>query len=71
MDCWAKNGRASISRFIENVFEMRELDKRLFYEDFIDFIDCLIAEEVRALIVGGYAVVLPGYHRVTGDLLPS
>lgn len=47
---------------------MRSLDKSLFHEDFVDFLDCLQAEQVDSIIVGGYAVVLHGYHRVTGDL---
>jgi hypothetical protein len=47
---------------------MRLLDKTLFHDDFVDFLDCLLVEDVDSIIVGGYAVVLHGYHRVTGDL---
>ena len=34
----------------------------------MDFLESLCAGGVEFMIVGGYAVVLHGYHRVTGDL---
>ena len=40
-----------------------ELDK-----DFREFIGLLNANEVKYLIVGGYAVVVHGYPRFTGDI---
>lgn len=47
---------------------MRELDAGLLNEDFIDFLNSLKKFEVESILVGGYAVVLHGYHRTTGDL---
>ena len=40
----------------------------IFNEDFRDFIGALNNEEVEYLLVGGYAVVLHGYLRSTGDM---
>lgn len=40
-----------------------ELDR-----DFKEFLACLVAHEVRFLVVGGYAVALHGHPRYTGDL---
>jgi hypothetical protein len=37
-------------------------------EDFLDFIKALNKFEVRYILVGGYAVVLRGYSRSTGDM---
>lgn len=59
---------AWISNCFKSVVEMRPLDKSLFHDDFVDFLNCLQVEDVESIIVGGYAVVLHGYHRVTGDL---
>lgn len=42
--------------------------KYIFNRDFIDFFNALNNARVRYLLVGGYAVVLHGYHRTTGDL---
>lgn len=47
---------------------MRHLHPELFHQDFVDFLHCLHHERVESILVGGYAVVLHGYHRVTGDL---
>ena len=41
--------------------------KYIFNPDFIDFFKALNNAKVRYLLVGGYAVVLHGYHRTTGD----
>lgn len=38
------------------------------HPDFSAFIGCLIAREVRFLVVGGYAVAAHGHPRYTGDL---
>lgn len=40
----------------------------VFNKDFQDFILALNKYNVEYLLVGGYAVVLYGYHRATGDL---
>ncbi len=40
----------------------------IFNEDFRDFIDALNKQEVEYLLVGGYAVILHGYRRSTGDM---
>lgn len=47
---------------------MKRLAPEVFNEDFVDFLQCLAEARVEAMIVGGYAVVLHGYHRITGDL---
>lgn len=40
----------------------------IFHQDFQEFIAALNEGEVRYLLVGGYAVILHGYTRTTGDL---
>lgn len=40
----------------------------IFNRDFQDFIAALNAAEVRYILVGGYAVILHGYARTTGDM---
>lgn len=40
----------------------------IFNDDFRDFIPTLNDNEVRYLLVGGYAVILNGYRRTTGDM---
>ena len=40
----------------------------IFNEDFRDFINELNKHEVEYLLVGGYAVILNGYRRTTGDM---
>jgi len=40
----------------------------IFNQDFIDFIDSLNKAKVEYILVGGYAVILHGYNRTTGDL---
>jgi len=40
----------------------------IFNDDFRDFIQALNNNEVEYLLVGGYAVILHGYRRVTGDM---
>ncbi|MCB0587496.1 MAG: hypothetical protein KDD06_19535 [Phaeodactylibacter sp.] len=39
-----------------------------FYQDFLEFIQALESNEVEYLLVGGYAVILHGYTRTTGDM---
>lgn len=47
----------------------------IFFQDFLEFIQALQQNEVEYLLVGGYAVILHGYTRTTGDMdiwvLPS
>lgn len=40
----------------------------LFNEDFIDFLNFLNENKVSYILVGGYAVVIRGYSRTTGDI---
>ncbi len=40
----------------------------IFNDDFRDFIDSLNRHDVEYLLVGGYAVILHGYRRSTGDM---
>lgn len=40
----------------------------IFNDDFRDFIALLNDYEVQYIVVGGYAVILNGYRRTTGDL---
>ncbi len=40
----------------------------IFNDDFRDFIRALNENNVEYMVVGGYAVILHGYRRVTGDL---
>jgi len=40
----------------------------LFSQDFRDFLQALNDKEVEYILVGGFAVILHGYQRVTGDM---
>jgi hypothetical protein len=40
----------------------------IFNPDFRDFINCLNKHHVQYMLVGGYAVILRGYSRSTGDM---
>lgn len=40
----------------------------IFNDDFRDFIQALNRNQVKYMLVGGYAVILHGYRRVTGDM---
>ena len=40
----------------------------IFNDDFRDFIQALNDNNVEYILVGGYAVILHGYRRVTGDM---
>jgi len=40
----------------------------IFNVDFQDFIRCLNDANVEYMLVGGYAVIIHGYNRTTGDL---
>ncbi len=40
----------------------------IFNDDFRDFIHAMNKHDVEYILVGGYAVILHGYRRVTGDM---
>ena len=40
----------------------------IFHVDFQEFIQCLNDAEVEYMLVGGYATIIHGYNRTTGDL---
>ncbi len=40
----------------------------IFNDDFRDFIKSLNNQNVEYILVGGYAVILHGYRRITGDM---
>ena len=40
----------------------------IFNDDFRDFLQALNTNEVEYILVGGYAVILHGYRRTTGDM---
>ena len=40
----------------------------IFNDDFCDFLSALNKNEVRYILVGGFAVILHGYSRTTGDM---
>ncbi|RFS19023.1 hypothetical protein DVR12_25830 [Chitinophaga silvatica] len=40
----------------------------IFNDDFRDFIQAMNKHNVEYILVGGYAVILHGYRRVTGDM---
>lgn len=40
----------------------------LFNKDFQDLIRSFNANDVKYILVGGYSVIIHGYHRATGDL---
>ncbi|CAN5456989.1 hypothetical protein BH10BAC2_BH10BAC2_25560 [soil metagenome] len=40
----------------------------LFNEDFLEFLQALNKRDVEYMLVGGYAVILHGYSRTTGDM---
>lgn len=48
----------------ESVCEM----SNIFNEDFIYFIQALNNAEVKYVLIGGYAVIIHGYQRTTGDM---
>lgn len=48
--------------------DVKELEPNLLNPDFVDFLQSIHASRVESILVGGYAVVLHGYLRTTGDL---
>jgi hypothetical protein len=57
-----------IFSFWNLVFNTAPLMKNIFNPDFQDFILALNQCEVKYILVGGYAVILHGYSRTTGDM---
>lgn len=47
---------------------MKKIKLNIFSDDFKDFIESLNKFDVDYILIGGYAVILHGYHRTTGDL---
>jgi predicted nucleotidyltransferase len=47
---------------------VRSIHLNIFNDDFSDFIVALNNAGVAYVLVGGYSVILHGYHRTTGDL---
>lgn len=46
----------------------RRMRNEVFFQDFLEFIQALEQNEVEYLLVGGYAVILHGHTRTTGDM---
>lgn len=46
----------------------KRMKTETFYQDFLEFFQALNTEKVDYVLVGGYAVILHGYPRTTGDL---
>ena len=44
------------------------MSHNIFNVDFLDFLELLEKHKVEFLLVGGYAVILHGYIRSTGDM---
>lgn len=55
-------------RSFPDYFISLEYMGNIFNRDFQDFIQALNQASVRYVLVGGYAVILHGYNRTTGDL---
>ena len=47
---------------------MRKIELNIFNDDFREFIQALGSYNVDYLLIGGYSVILYGYHRTTGDM---
>lgn len=47
---------------------MKKLELNIFNDDFKEFIQALNQYYVDYLLIGGYSVILHGYHRTTGDM---
>lgn len=47
---------------------MRKIELNIFNDDFREFIQALGRYNVDYLLIGGYSVILYGYHRTTGDM---
>lgn len=45
-----------------------DLANNIFNQDFQDFLTAFNQNEVHYVLIGGYAVILHGYQRTTGDL---
>ena len=62
-DYFAHRMDRSVSRI-----KYRRMANNIFNSDFQDFIKALNTAEVRYVLVGGYAVIVHGYNRTTGDM---
>jgi hypothetical protein len=51
-----------------SVVRIRRKMNNLFNQDFLDLFKAFNTHEVEYILVGGYAVILHGYNRSTGDL---
>ncbi len=49
-------------------FELRITIMNIFFEDHPIILEKLIKNNVLFLLVGGYAVIVHGYNRTTGDM---
>ncbi|MCB0569901.1 MAG: hypothetical protein KDC66_09075 [Phaeodactylibacter sp.] len=59
----------AIPRMQKGLFKARRrMRNEIFFQDFLEFIQALQQNGVEYLLVGGYAVILYGYMRTTGDL---
>jgi predicted nucleotidyltransferase len=47
---------------------VRKIELNIFNDDFREFIQALGSYNVDYLLIGGYSVILYGYHRTTGDM---
>lgn len=57
----------SLDRDVARV-RIRAMSNNIFNPDFADFVKALNRSGVRYMLVGGYAVIIHGYNRSTGDL---
>jgi predicted nucleotidyltransferase len=47
---------------------VKKIELNIFNDDFKEFIQALNQYNVDYLLIGGYSVILHGYHRTTGDM---
>ena len=59
--------KCMLKEWFQLVMRMKK-DNRILSEDFRVFLECLISNNVKYLIVGGYALGAYGYARATNDL---
>jgi hypothetical protein len=57
-----------IKPFLAKESKMLNLETNILNEDFQYFIKALNSEKVRYILVGGYSLIIHGYHRTTGDM---
>ena len=60
---------ADVPRMDKSIFKAkRRMRNEVLFQDFLEFIQALEQNEVDYLLVGGYAVILHGHTRTTGDM---